>query len=109
LDDYWLELDGDFSAESRDNALIKIAERYGLTVGAMFQALSREVTRHNTNRRNRIDELVNALKGDVDETDMKSQGITAEEWREQVELELAKERNNKLPSPLLPGNPANKT
>ena len=41
---------------------------------------------------NSINDLENALKGDADETDMKTWGITDEEWREQIELALAEKR-----------------
>ena len=41
---------------------------------------------------NSIDELEDALKGDADKTDMENWGVTAEEWREQIELALAEKR-----------------
>lgn len=41
---------------------------------------------------NSIDELEEALKNDADETDMKTWGISADEWREQIDLALAEKR-----------------
>ena len=41
---------------------------------------------------NTIEELEDALKGAADETDMKTWGITADEWRDQIELALAEKR-----------------
>jgi hypothetical protein len=43
---------------------------------------------------NSIEELEDALKGDADETDMKTWCICSEEWRDQVELALAEKRDN---------------
>jgi hypothetical protein len=37
---------------------------------------------------NSVEELVTALAGPADEADMKAWGLTAEEWREGIELAL---------------------
>ena len=43
---------------------------------------------------NSIYELESALAGPADETDMKTWGITSDEWREQIELALLEKRSD---------------
>lgn len=45
LDVYWLRLEGDYSEASREKALRETAEEYGLTIVAMYKAISREKAR----------------------------------------------------------------
>ena len=45
---------------------------------------------------NSIDELIDALKQEPDESDMKTWGLSADEWRENIEIAL-KEKIQDLP------------
>lgn len=45
---------------------------------------------------NSISELEIALAGDADATDMNEWGITAEEWRAQIDLALAEKRADEV-------------